>query len=141
MTHAQCTAAQGGPGGYLQGEARQVGAGVDLPLSLPPCLPASHTPILTPHTPPPFLHLAHTSWHTLHAHRYEDWRRRRLTAPRFGARLRRFLVSTVLPVTAAVVAVQQGVSVQQVCCYVTLEDELPEHDCRPFELNAHLWLT
>ncbi|KAF8062013.1 SEPTIN3 [Scenedesmus sp. PABB004] len=46
--------------------------------------------------------------------RYETWRRHRLAGPRFGTRLKRFAISTVLPVAAAVYVAQRGVDVQQV---------------------------
>lgn len=46
--------------------------------------------------------------------RYESWRRQRLAAPRFGSRLRRFMLTTVLPVAVAVYVAQRGINVEQV---------------------------
>jgi hypothetical protein len=47
-------------------------------------------------------------------YRYETWRRHRLAGPRFGTRLKRFAVTTVLPVAAALYAAQRGINVKQV---------------------------
>lgn len=46
--------------------------------------------------------------------RYESWRRQRLSGPKFGSRLKRFLATTVLPVALAVYVVQKGINVKQV---------------------------
>ncbi|KAF6259065.1 septin-like protein [Scenedesmus sp. NREL 46B-D3] len=46
--------------------------------------------------------------------RYETWRSNRLAGPHFGTRLKRFLITTVLPVTLAVYAAQRGINIKQV---------------------------
>eukprot|EP00882_Tetradesmus_deserticola_P017471 GHRQ01018714.1.p1 GENE.GHRQ01018714.1~~GHRQ01018714.1.p1 ORF type:complete len:300 (+),score=152.80 GHRQ01018714.1:1450-2349(+) len=46
--------------------------------------------------------------------RYETWRSHRLSGPRFGTRLKRFAITTVLPVAAAVYAAQRGINIKQV---------------------------
>lgn len=46
--------------------------------------------------------------------RYEAWRRQRLAKPKFGTKVRRFVITTVLPVAIAVYVAQRGVDVEQV---------------------------
>lgn len=46
--------------------------------------------------------------------RYETWRRQQLSGPKVGAKLRGFMISTLLPVAAALYAAQRGVTLQQV---------------------------
>lgn len=46
--------------------------------------------------------------------RYETWRKHRLAGPRFGTRLKRFALTTVLPVALALYAAQRGIDVKQV---------------------------
>eukprot|EP00878_Enallax_costatus_P001286 GHUV01001431.1.p1 GENE.GHUV01001431.1~~GHUV01001431.1.p1 ORF type:complete len:488 (+),score=166.50 GHUV01001431.1:223-1686(+) len=46
--------------------------------------------------------------------RYESWRRQRLAKPKFGTKVRQFIITTVVPVAVAVYVAQRGIDVEQV---------------------------
>jgi hypothetical protein len=46
--------------------------------------------------------------------RYETWRKHRLAGPGIGAKLKRFAITTVLPVGVALYAAQRGINIKQV---------------------------
>jgi len=57
---------------------------------------------------------AGTATFELSTNRYETWRRKELSKPQVRARLRGFVIATVLPAMLAVYVAQRGVDMEQV---------------------------